>query len=349
MASKQTTKALTLLNSVKTVIEQPRFYPEKVESFKTKCGRLYPTKYNTKEDIYIKHLEKCKTCAVILGLSKRKTGFTQDEVAILWAHGFECQSSTGNYVSSRAYRNHLEHIIRLYHYDVVNTIKTNDGLIITNNQDWARGFSYLTYPRNSDLSLPLTTIRNDINPQIEDIKILDRKEDKVLISYLGHLYLYGRDENQNFLTELHNEGQQTVEDAINSLKPDRVIQAEDRGLEVKRQGDLFFIPLNVPKEEIEITERVKKEEFKTHFRYDNTVSRRTCLIFPEIDNTRHTATKIGYWTLKGKQFNNNQIVVKGTVRHPEHKMLKLGDQWHLVRINRALRNIVIRGARGGFD
>jgi hypothetical protein len=30
---------------------------------------------------------------------------------------------------------------------------------------------------------------------------------------------------------------------------------------------------------------------------------------------------------------NGDVFVRGTVRHPEHGMLRLGAEWHLVRLN----------------
>lgn len=115
-----------------------------------------------------------------------------------------------------------------------------------------------------------TVNRYDID-SIKEIKILDWEEDRyidigrvskktgekiyqhvlgaVLFEHKGRKFLSGLDETGKgngvyFLTQLADDTPTTVLEALESLKPAEVKQAEEEGLEVKRQGEFFFIPVN---------------------------------------------------------------------------------------------------------
>jgi hypothetical protein len=58
----------------------------------------------------------------------------------------------------------------------------------------------------------------------------------------------------------------------------------------------------------------------------------------------HTVTEIRRWgSFQPDRGNMNNIFVRGTVRHPEHKMLKLGKIWHRVYVNRAVKSFSASG------
>src|SRR5262249_7796591 len=62
----------------------------------------------------------------------------------------------------------------------------------------------------------------------------------------GHDYLCSMDEGSYFVSQLYRRVR-SVADAFASLNPREVVAAEEAGLEVKRQGEWFFIPVGTPK------------------------------------------------------------------------------------------------------
>lgn len=95
----------------------------------------------------------------------------------------------------------------------------------------------------------------------------------------------------------------SVDDAFEIIKPDEVIGLYEG--DFLRQGEWFFVPC----EEIK---KIPKEEIRKNCPLPNRGR--------EPNMWRHIAT-YGV-SLDGKLF------VKGTVRHPDHKMLSLGETWH---------------------
>lgn len=105
----------------------------------------------------------------------------------------------------------------------------------------------------------------------------------------------------------------TYEEAIESLKPEAVKYAESIGRDVRRQGDIFAIPMP------SLTLKELKKMGGVH-------EQRGTLL-----GTNHRATEV---VRVGKH-----TYARGTLRHvpefrrPDHKMVPLGRQWHLVQKN----------------
>lgn len=169
--------------------------------------------------------------------------------------------------------------------------------------------------------------------------IYDHVLGAALIEYGGKKYLSGIDETGTgygtyFLTLLVDDDVETLEEAYTSLKPEIVRLAEQEGIDVKRQGEYFFIPvLKEVHEELEKSTRIEKNGL---LKGENDVE------------GHHMVTR--YINYPGLQY------AKGTVRHTrgEHKMLRLyelGDKdkdklWHLVVHNRQVNSW---NASGGID
>lgn len=161
----------------------------------------------------------------------------------------------------------------------------------------------------------------------------------VLFEYRGDKYLSSTDPTGKwgrnyFLTKLRGKpGQlptaQTVAEAYEALKPGDVKWAEKNGLEVKRQGEYFFIPWDFP-----LKRGLGKQVVKN-------------LPLPPADNRLSPHEHVPTETYIIKDDRGDVRVVRGTVRHRgvgrriygndklihdpgDHKMLKLGKVWHIV-------------------
>ena len=107
--------------------------------------------------------------------------------------------------------------------------------------------------------------------------------------------------------------------------------------EIKRQGEFFFLPINI-KDYIEKTLfRLKDFIEKNNFRVINHALGR----FPihesgkpmiELGDIFKQPNQNGHYPRDLIRLNGD-VFVRGTVRHPEHGMLRLGEQWHLAQIN----------------
>lgn len=296
------------------------------------------TIYRSETEVVNIHLKKCKMCMVILGLSKREVGFSQRDVATLFELGISGkESSTGNYCS-------YQDIIT--HYGTLTAIRTENNVIIANSQDWSAGFAHVTYPR-FDCILPLSTIRSEFNRQLETIKVIEDEGRVTLFTMMGaqdvpRFYLRGRDEGLEYVAELMGPCD-TIEDALESMKPESVRTAIKNGIEVFRQGELFFIATDLKDDAVSGVGKPYLGSRWDSYNYLN---------FPTIEikdgaesrSTNHRATRVGKWL-------GGTTVVKGTVRHAEHKMLTLGDKtkWYLVVRNLVKRAMSIRGRTGGRD
>lgn len=251
---------------------------------------------------------------VLEGLSKRQKGFTQREVASLFEHDINATSSTGNFES---YNGILEH------YGTVESIKTLEGVIISNNECFNRGFAHCTKP-NYSVSMDLTTIISMVlvgNRQtLREIRIIDVENDSVLFTWRKRYFLNATDE-QRFLVELIKPCK-SVNEALDSMKPQAVKIALRHNNDVKRQGEYFLIPLpNLRDRDVKDLERIIEHKALVYDYNEEKDFVAFEKIFPEIEESRHVATRLGK--------SLGKTVVKGTVRHPEHRMLKL-ENWHSV-------------------
>ncbi len=107
--------------------------------------------------------------------------------------------------------------------------------------------------------------------------------------------------------------------------------------EIKRQGEYLFIPVNIKdyvgKTLFKVKDYIEKNIFKlinhTTERFPNHETGKPMLelgnIFKQLNGNPHYPRDL-------IRLNSN-IFVRGTVRHPEHGMLRLGEQWHLTQLN----------------
>ncbi len=139
----------------------------------------------------------------------------------------------------------------------------------------------------------------------------------VILEHKGRCYLSSIDEAEGwrrrayFLCQLPREVT-SVEDAFDSLIPEKVRSAKAGGLEVKRQGDIFLVASPLQTRQIQAA------------------TERNVQVF----NTTHVATEA--------RANNGTVYVRGTLRHqpegrrPQHAMLRLGNSWWIAIKNLAL-------------
>lgn len=131
-------------------------------------------------------------------------------------------------------------------------------------------------------------------------------------------FLSGFDENETrpsyFFCELPPKvAPATVDEALEALKPQSVKLAEQAGRDVKRQGDIFAIPMPG------LTLRELKAQ-------GGRVEKRGNLL-----ETNHAATEVVYV--------GRQTYARGTISHvpefrrPDHKRLTIGHEWHLIQKN----------------
>ncbi len=106
---------------------------------------------------------------------------------------------------------------------------------------------------------------------------------------------------------------------------------------IKRQGEYLFIPVNIKEYVGKTLFKVKDYIEKNNFRVINhTLGRFPVLetgkpmlelgdIFKQPNGNPHYPRDV-------IRLNGN-VFVRGTARHPEHGMLRLGEQWHLAQLN----------------
>lgn len=168
-----------------------------------------------------------------------------------------------------------------------------------------------------------------------------------LLEYDGRQFYSGIDETGNghqyFLTELVDRDLNTVNEGLESMKPDLVKEIEELEHDeftgtVKRQGEWFFAELT-DDWDLEIGARFKGSEWKPQKRY-------------YLKSDSDTGTGHHYAT-RGFELGNDQYV-KGTVRHEEgeHEMLRLYDgvkvpsykrKWWMAVENRQVQSWSING------
>jgi hypothetical protein len=128
----------------------------------------------------------------------------------------------------------------------------------------------------------------------------------VVLRQNGYDYLCSMDEGSYFISKLPQKVE-SVEEAFRVLKPLVVVDAEEGGLEIKRQGEWFFIPTPF-----------KRAEFKV-------VTKSLPLPVTRVGSNSHLVTHIyaDPWEMYGYLVGG--VFVSGLVRHREHKKLRLDD------------------------
>ena len=114
-------------------------------------------------------------------------------------------------------------------------------------------------------------------------------------------WLCGFDEGSYFLSRLPRRVISLV-DAYESLKPDMVIKAEAKNIEVLRQGEWFFIPK-------------ANGAFSKRFYKKCLPAKPFTLPRDDRRSNPHTATRGGMF--------NGVLIVSGAINHPEHRSLRL--------------------------
>jgi hypothetical protein len=163
--------------------------------------------------------------------------------------------------------------------------------------------------------------------------------------YKYHYFLSGFDETHNsrndgyFICELPH-AVKTVEEAYESLKPKIVKEAYAAGLNVKRQGDVFAIPV------LDLNSRkILKNKTRAHMEpvvrsrwNQETQSYESEIIRMELDmpkvNDSHAANEIGYDSRK-RMYARGNLYHRPLFRRPEHKRIQLGKIWHRIVFNTA--------------
>jgi hypothetical protein len=178
----------------------------------------------------------------------------------------------------------------MVHYDTIAAVRTRHGVVLKNRQDFANGRARVTPPSRDerDASVPLSGLRDsDLlgDKEVFDIAEVESYEtgestrygDDVTVAYFdsGGAILFAYDSTAKEFHERHcatrlNEERTTLvrqsENPLDAVKPDEVLAAEARGLEVVpaddfggdgspyrdsrlgesviRQGEWWFVPMD---------------------------------------------------------------------------------------------------------
>jgi len=162
-----------------------------------------------------------------------------------------------------------------------------------------------------------------------------------LFKIQGEVYLFDVDRNElahnivnPFLVNIADSKVKTINDAYESLKPKAVKDAEKSKLNVKRQGEWFFIPTKI--DESFVSKNYKYVE-QRNFTSKNEFTR----ILPELilraGPNRPNRAQLGFEA-------NATVYVKGKISHSgrEHKDLNL-TQWHVAIPNTATKSWTVTG------
>lgn len=143
-------------------------------------------------------------------------------------------------------------------------------------------------------------------------------------------YLSGFDQNETrpsyFFCELPKSSPTTVDEAYEVLKPDAVKLAEQMGRDVKRQGDIFAIPM--PNADL----RLMKKNGGVHTVKPKLIEHDGRLVWsgerPNLLGTNHEAAETVLY--RGQLYARGTIIHNPQGRRPDHKRVPLGKQWHLI-------------------
>lgn len=157
----------------------------------------------------------------------------------------------------------------LYHYDTLAAIRTHNGLIINNSQNWATGFAHLVEPRGHerDYVLPLDGIESllpsgeglfDIVDVLSDdekmrkswngryVRSIPYDSPRVVLLNSGNGVVVGYDRTASnrdlatfgfYVTAEEIESFRSISDSLELLKPDIVAAKEQEGFEIyERDG-----------------------------------------------------------------------------------------------------------------
>jgi len=164
----------------------------------------------------------------------------------------------------------------------------------------------------------------------QTIEVKDVRDHAILIEIRAYTsirsrYLIGIDGTAPYIVQVFRR-LESVEEAFQWLIPKRVKESIIQGLDVKRQGDWFFIPYNREPNFNEWDDFLHYGLYRRNHLFRN---------FPLVYNgaiTRHRASLVVYNSVFGLPCE--APIVKGKVRAPDHEVLNLKD-WHLAIRNRS--------------
>lgn len=120
---------------------------------------------------------------------------------------------------------------------------------------------------------------------------------------------------------------ETLKDAFSFIMPKDVKKAIEAGLDVKRQGDWFFVPTDTePK-----TASFSRDPHPVwHFEKRQVIMMderqpEPGVLYDHVYRLRETRHRANEVVLRA----NGRHYVRGTVQAPDHEDLDLGDQWHI--------------------
>lgn len=276
----------------------------------------------------------------------------------------EIVTGTRNY-SARQY---LDGSGVIHHYGTIAAIRTKNGLVIGNSEDWAQGFATVTQPwgKDRDATLPLTSVRSMGNMNERKLRSivsiqsnpgeLIRFEDGTAI-YVGTDSTASRGNGRYgfILTEEEAEEIETPEDALMLLRPPEVRKAEEQGMEVVerrqgdgerqivRQGEWFLIPRpDVNTRGLRVEKALADSKAKApryrNYRADpdtgSHVARDKGRYLPKkcdsCGKSRFEMDLKGAVECKECGHGFGELFVRGTFRHirREHDMVNLKNVWH---------------------
>lgn len=154
-------------------------------------------------------------------------------------------------------------------------------------------------------------------------------------------YLCSLDEDSYFVSQLPKLVK-TVEQAFQILKPKAVVQAEKEGLEVKRQGEWFFIPTGIKGysgladffQLTSITAAKKLAIMQVLPRQSEQSNRHVCHQFKHENEPTLAFGSVRHWFAGSDQVTG------------QHRTLRLGEEWHECHKN---TEIASWSASGKFD
>ena len=169
----------------------------------------------------------------------------------------------------------------------------------------------------------------------QSIEVLDVGDSGMLVcvtvAYGSHS-LIGMDDGHPFVTGVTRRST-TVKEAFDWLVPKKVKEAQVLGLDVKRQGDWFFIPYDRPVRETR-ARQVRAQIWRGTLRYGlepKVVYADGPLFQAYSPPTRHIGARVIYRNYPA------YLLVKGVVTAPDHPPLHLGS-WHQAVRTRGLPN-----------
>lgn len=166
--------------------------------------------------------------------------------------------------------------------------------------------------------------RSPFHNHRQTVEVLDVDGQLILVSIRVSTawsnFLLGIDDGHPFVRPVRRR-ETTVQDALDWLVPNKVREAFTLGLDVKRQGDWYFIPT---------TRKIRLHRCGSHVPLSapgldsNKLYRGAVLVYGE--QTRHTGGLVVYQSVLGLPYP--APFVKGVIKAPNHQPLCL-EGWHM--------------------